>query len=84
MCVRAMYVYVYRCVRGESSVKSRDDREKVYRYEALFRSSFQGSRDAAADEGGGVPGGVPGHVVLLLILILVKEVEKLEGWHEEG
>lgn len=72
-------VYVER-----TSVKSRDDREKVYRYEALFRSSFQGSRDAAADEGGGVPGGVPGHVVLLLILILVKEVEKLEGWHEEG
>ena len=35
-------------------MKSRDDREKVYRYEALFRSSFQGSRDAAADEGGGV------------------------------
>ena len=62
-----------------------DDREKVYRYtELLFRGGFQCSRDAVADEGGGVPSGVPGHVVLLLILILVKEVEKLEGWHEEG
>lgn len=56
---------------------------KVYRF-IISGRSFQGSRDAAGDEGGGVPGGVPGHVVLLLILILVKEVEKLEGWHEEG
>lgn len=55
----------------------------MYRF-IISGRSFQGSRDAAGDEGGGVPGGVPGHVVLLLILILVKEVEKLEGWHEEG
>lgn len=70
---------------GAGLSKSRGRREEwCIGTGTISASTFQGSRDAAGDEGGGAPGREPGHVVLLLILILVKEVEKLEGWHEEG